>query len=122
MQYPVGGHAIFLDAKALFPHIPYYQFPGQALACELYLEAGIRGCDIGSYMMGVDPDTGEQLESQREFTRMAIPRRVYTQAHLDVVVEALKSIKERAAKIKGYEITWEPKVLRHFTAKLKPLE
>ncbi len=122
LQYPVGGHAIFLDAKALFPHIPYYQFPGQALACELYLEAGIRGCDIGSYMMGVDPDTGEQLESQMEFTRMAIPRRVYTQAHLDVVVEALKSIKERAAKIKGYEITWEPKVLRHFTAKLKPLE
>jgi tryptophanase len=120
-QSPVGGHAVFLDAKQLLPHIPYYEFPGQALAIELYIEAGIRSCDIGSYMMGNDPDTGEQIESQFEFTRLAVPRRVYTQSHLDVIVEALKEIKARKDQVKGYEITWEPKVLRHFTATLKPL-
>ncbi len=121
-QTPAGGHAIFLDAKKLLPHIPYHEFPGQALAVELYLEAGIRVCDIGSYMLGNDPDTGAQLESQFEFTRLAVPRRVYTQSHLDVIVEALIEIKKRKDSLKGYEITWEPKILRHFTAKLQPLK
>ncbi len=121
-QSPVGGHAVFLDAKKLLPHIPYYEFPAQALAVELYIEAGIRSCDIGSYMMGNDPDTGEQIESEFEFTRLAVPRRVYTQSHLDVIVEALKAIKERKDTLKGYRVTWEPKVLRHFTAKLEPLK
>jgi tryptophanase len=73
-------------------------------------------------MLGVDPETGEQLESEMEFCRLAIPRRVYTQAHLDVTVEALKEIKKRADSIKGYEITWQPKVLRHFTSKLQPIK
>src|SRR5690554_3809058 len=121
-QSPVGGHAVFLDAKKLLPHIPYYEFPAQALAVELYIEVGIRSCDIGSYMMGNDPDTGEQIESEFEFTRLAVPRRVYTQSHLDVIVEALIAIKERRETLKGYRVTWEPKVLRHFTAKLEPIK
>lgn len=120
-QTPAGGHAIFLDAKKVLPHIPYYEFPGHALALALYVEGGIRACDIGSYMMGNDPDTGKQIESEFEFTRLAVPRRVYTQSHLDMIIDALKVIKEKAPSYKGYKIVWEPKVLRHFTAKLKPL-
>lgn len=122
-QSPVGGHGVFIDAKALFPQIPYYEFPGQVLAIELYKEAGIRACDIGSYMLGNDPDTKEQLHAEFEFTRLAIPRRVYTQAHLDMIGEALVAIKERANEIKrGYRITWEPPILRHFQAHLEPIE
>ena len=122
-QSPVGGHGVFVDAAAMFPQIPYYEFPGQVLAVELYKEAGIRTCDIGSYMLGNDPDTGEQLHADFEFTRLAIPRRVYTQAHLDIMADALINIKERAASIKhGYKITWEPPILRHFQAHLSPIE
>ena len=120
-QRPAGGHAIFLDAKKFLSHIPYYEFPAQALAVELYKEAGIRSCDIGSFMMGNDPDTGKQIESEFEFTRLAIPRRVYTQSHLDVIVKALEAIKKRREDIKGYKVSWEPKILRHFTAKLESL-
>lgn len=121
-QSPVGGHGVFVDAKAMFPHIPYNEFPGQALAIELYKEAGIRTCDIGSYMLGNNPDTGEQLKADFEFTRLAIPRRVYTQAHIDVMADALITIKERASSVRGYKITWEPPILRHFQASLEPIE
>lgn len=122
-QSPVGGHGVFVDAAAMFPHIPYNEYPGQVLAVELYKEAGIRACDIGSYMLGNDPDTGKQLRAQFEFTRCAIPRRVYTQAHLDVVAEALFALKRRADRIRhGYRIVWEPPVLRHFQALLEPIE
>ena len=122
-QSPVGGHGVFVDAAAMFPHIPYNEFPGQVLAVELYKEAGIRSCDIGSYMLGNNPDTGEQLRADFEFTRLAIPRRVYTQAHFDIMADALIAIKERAHTIKrGYRITWEPPILRHFQAQLEPLK
>jgi tryptophanase len=122
-QAPVGGHGVFIDAKALLPQIPYNEFPAQVLAIELYKEAGIRSCDIGSYMLGNDPDTKEQLQAEFEFTRLAIPRRVYTQAHLDIIAEALVAIKKRASKIEhGYRITWEPPILRHFQAHLRPIE
>ena len=121
-QSPVGGHGVFVDAKKLLPHIPWYEYPGQALALELYLEAGIRGRDIGSYMLDRDPVTGKEQEAEFEFTRLAIPRRVYTQAHLDVIADALISIKEHANKVKGYKIVEEAPILRHFTAKLVPLK
>ena len=122
-QSPVGGHGVFVDAKAMFPQIPYYEFPGQVLGVELYKEAGIRACDIGSYMLGNDPDTGKQLHADFEFTRLAIPRRVYTQAHIDIMADALIAIKKRAHEIRhGYKITWEPPILRHFQASLAPIE
>ncbi len=120
-QAPVGGHGLFIDAKAMLPHIPYYEFPGHALAVQLYIEAGIRTCDIGSFMLGNDPDTKEQLEADFEFTRFAIPRRVYTQAHIDIMVDALIRIKENAGDVPGYRITWEPPILRHFQAHLEPI-
>ncbi|MGL4403709.1 MAG: tryptophanase, partial [Fusobacteriaceae bacterium] len=122
-QSPVGGHGVFVDASKIFPQLPYHEYPGQTLAIELYKEAGIRSCDIGSYMLGNDPDTNEQLEADFEFTRLAIPRRVYTQAHLDIIADALIEIKKRAHEIKnGYRITWEPPILRHFQASLEPIK
>ena len=122
IQNPAGGHGVYVDANAMFPHIPYYEFPGHTLCIELYKEAGIRTCDIGSFMLGNDPVTGEQIKSEFEFSRLAIPRRVYTQSHFDVIIQALINIKKRAHDVKGYKITWEPKILPHFQAHLEPIK
>jgi len=119
---PAGGHAVYLDAAAVLPHIPQQEFPGQALAVELYREGAIRGVEIGSVMFAYpDPDTGEMVYPKLELLRLAIPRRTYTQSHLDYIADTLKKIKERASEIHGYKFTYAPELLRHFTARFEPL-
>ena len=119
---PAGGHAVYLDAAAVLPHIPQQEFPGQALAVELYREGAIRGVEIGSVMFAYpDPDTGEMIYPKLELLRLAIPRRTYTQSHLDYIAQSLKKIKERASEIRGYKFMYAPELLRHFTARFEPL-
>lgn len=112
---PIGGHAVYIDAKAMLEHIPPHQFPGQALVCELYLAGGIRAVEIGSLMFGKsDPQTLADME----LVRLAIPRRVYTQSHVDYVVEVIQKVNQYKNQIKGLKIVQEPPYLRHFSAKL----
>jgi len=119
---PPGGHAIYLDAGAFLPDIPQAQFPGQALAAALYLEGGIRGGEIGSVMFAhPDPVTKEMHYPKLELVRLAIPRRVYTQAHLDYVAEVAARLAEKRKEIHGYRFTYAPELLRHFTAKFEPI-
>ncbi len=119
---PPGGHAVYLDAGSLFPQIPQAEFPGQALAVELYCEGGIRAVEIGSVMFAhPDPDTGEMNFPKLELVRLAIPRRVYTQSHLDYIVDVLCRIAERRDKVKGYRFIYAPELLRHFTARFEPV-
>jgi tryptophanase len=119
---PPGGHAVYVDAGRMLPHLQHGEFPGQALAAELYLEGGIRGVEIGSVMFAhPDPDTGEMIFPALELVRLAIPRRVYTQSHLDYVAGILTKISQRVDKIRGYKFTYAPELLRHFTAKFLPL-
>jgi tryptophanase len=113
---PAGGHAVYLDARRFLPHIDSLQYPGQALAVELYLEAGIRAVEIGTVMFGADPHTGEEHPARLDLLRLAIPRRVYTQSHMDYVLEAIGLVWARRDKIRGMKIVKAPKYLRHFTA------
>ncbi|HSK51156.1 MAG TPA: tryptophanase [Clostridia bacterium] len=117
---PFGGHAVYLDARALLPHIPPLEYPGQALAVALYLEGGIRGCEIGTVMFGRHPD-GTETPASMDLVRLAIPRRTYTQSHIDYVIEVVLSVAACAADLRGYRIVDEPAALRHFTARFEPL-
>jgi tryptophanase len=116
---PIGGHAVYLDARALLPHIPPLEYPGQALAIALYREGGIRGCEIGTVMFGRHPD-GTETPAAMDLVRLAIPRRTYTQSHIDYVVEVVRSVAETAPDLRGYRIAQEPRALRHFTARFEP--
>jgi tyrosine phenol-lyase len=118
---PAGGHAVYLDARRFLPHIDPLQYPGQALAVELYVEAGIRAVEIGTVMFGLDPHTGEEKPARLDLLRLAIPRRVYTQSHMDYVLEAIELVWQRRAKIKGMRIIEAPNFLRHFTAHFEQL-
>jgi tryptophanase len=119
---PPGAHAIYIDAMKLLPHIPQTQLPGQALSLALYQIGGIRGAELGTVAFGyVDPDTGDEVVPKLDLVRLAIPRRVYTQSHLDYVVDVFKEIIENKESIKGYRISYQPRLLRHFTAQFEPL-
>jgi tryptophanase len=118
---PIGGHAVYIDAKAMYPHIPVDEFPGQALACDLYVKGGIRACEIGSVMFGKKDANGKLIPAAMELVRLAIPRRVYTQSHVDYVIETFEEILKEKDQAKGVKITYEPKFLRHFTAHFERL-
>ena len=120
--YPVGGHAVYVDAKKLFQHIPVNQYPGQALVCELYKTGGVRSVEIGSVMFGKYDANRNLIPAPYELVRLAIPRRVYTQSHIDYVVEVFDEIIKNKTTVKGFQITYEPEFLRHFTAHFKPID
>jgi tyrosine phenol-lyase len=118
---PVGGHAIFLDAKRFYPHLDQDKFPAQTLAAELYLDSGVRGMERGNVSAGRDPQTGANRRPALELTRLAIPRRVYTQAHMDVVAEAVKAVYDNRMQAKGLKMVYEPRLLRFFQARFEPI-
>ncbi|TBR19547.1 MAG: tryptophanase [Chitinophagaceae bacterium] len=118
---PAGGHAVYIDAKQFLAHIPVTQYPGQALVCALYEEGGVRGVEIGSLMFGKYAEAGGLIPAQMELVRLAIPRRTYTQSHIDYVAEIIIEVFENRKSIVGLAITEEAPMLRHFTAKLKPI-
>ncbi len=117
---PIGGHAVYLDAKALVAHVAPLQYPGQALAVALYQVGGIRSCEIGTVMFGRQPD-GSETAAAMELVRLAIPRRTYTQSHIDYVIEVVTAVAQDAASLPGYRMVHEPAALRHFTAQFEPI-
>ena len=118
---PIGGHAVYIDAGALLGHVPALEYPGQSLAVALYVAGGIRSCEIGSVMFGRQPD-GTEKPAAMELVRLAIPRRTYTQSHIDYVIEVVKAVSQDASGLRGYRMVHEPKALRHFTAAFEPLD
>jgi len=116
--WPIGGHAVYIDAKKLYNQIPINQYPGQALVCDLYIKGGIRAVEIGSLMFGKYDSEGHLIPATNELVRLAIPRRVYTQSHIDYVLDIFNDILELRNQTSGYKITYEPPFLRHFTARL----
>ncbi|OGO27230.1 MAG: tyrosine phenol-lyase [Chloroflexi bacterium RBG_16_54_18] len=118
---PVGGHAIFLDARSIYPHLPQALFPAQTLAAELFLDSGIRSMERGVVSAGRDPETGDHRYPKLELTRLTIPRRVYTQAHMDVVAESVKAVYDARQQTRGLKMVYEPKYLRFFQARFEPI-
>jgi len=118
---PAGGHAVYLDAAALLPHIPPSHYPAQALAAELYLDGGVRGVEIGSVMFGKPQPDGSEIPAAMELVRLAVPRRTYTQSHIDYVGEVMIDVAERASDLRGFRITEQAPWLRHFTARFEPI-
>lgn len=116
---PIGGHAVFLDAKAFYPHIPQSQYPAQALACDIYVDSGVRTMERGAVSAGRDPKTGEEHFPKLELVRITLPRRVYTQAHMDVVAESVLEVYEQRERARGLRMTFEPKYLRFFQARFE---
>ncbi len=119
--WPIGGHAVYIDAKKLYPNIPVDQYPGQALVCDLYTKGGIRCVEVGSVMFGKYDERGDLIPSKNELVRLAIPRRVYTQSHIDYVIDVFDDILELRDQTSGYKITYQPPFLRHFTAKFEKI-
>jgi tryptophanase len=117
---PAGGHAVYVDARALLPHVPPLFYPGQSLAVALYEAGGIRTVEIGTVMFGRRPD-GTEAPAAMDLVRLAIPRRTYTQSHVDYVIEVAASVAARAAELPRYGIVEEPPRLRHFTARFEPV-
>jgi tryptophanase len=118
---PIGGHAVYIDARSLLPQVPALQYPGQALAVALYQTGGVRSCEIGTVMFGQQPD-GTERPAPLDLVRLAIPRRTYTQSHIDYVIEVCLEVALRAEELPGYRIVEQPRSLRHFTARFEPIE
>ncbi|HRJ30267.1 MAG TPA: tryptophanase [Cyclobacteriaceae bacterium] len=121
VMQPIGGHAVYIDARTFYPNIPVDQYPGQALVCELYKVGGIRAVEVGSLMFGKYDEKGKLIPSAMDLVRLAIPRRVYTQSHIDYVIALFDELIREKEKVKGYKIVFETPLLRHFTCKLKPV-